>query len=79
MPPIARIFAYGAICPAFDADYKTDDIGDSDDFVSSSDRGGIPVEYFGGQVDFCGNDIVEFGIRNPIWRAVQILEADIGQ
>ena len=31
---IARIFAYGAFGQAFDADYMTDDIGDSDDYVS---------------------------------------------
>ena len=34
--PMARIFAYGATCPAFDADHKTDDIGDSDNFVAQS-------------------------------------------
>ena len=33
-PQIARIFAYGAFGPAFDADYMTDDIGDSDDYES---------------------------------------------
>jgi hypothetical protein len=33
---VARIFAYGAYGPAFDADYMTDDIGDLDDYVSQA-------------------------------------------
>ena len=32
-PQFSQIFAYGAGGPAFDADYLTDDIGDSDDYV----------------------------------------------
>ena len=33
---MALIFAFGEKCLAFDADYKTDDIGDSDNFVAQS-------------------------------------------
>ena len=33
---MAQVFAYGARCPAFDADCKTDNIGDSDDFIAQS-------------------------------------------
>ena len=33
---LAQVCAYRARCPAFDADCKTDDIGDSDDFIAQS-------------------------------------------
>ena len=29
-------FAFGAKCPVFDADYRTDDIGDFDNFIAQS-------------------------------------------
>ena len=35
-PQIAWIFYYGAFSPAFDADYMTEDIGNSDDYVSKA-------------------------------------------
>ena len=31
---MAQVFAYGARCPAFDANCKTDYIGDFDDFIA---------------------------------------------
>ena len=36
MCPMARIFAYGATCPAFKTDHKTDDIRDFDNVVPQS-------------------------------------------
>ena len=35
-PAFAQIFAYGALGTAFDADHMTDDIGDSEDYVSQA-------------------------------------------
>ena len=35
-PAFAQIFAYGAQGPAFDADHMTDDIGESEDYVSQA-------------------------------------------
>ena len=35
-PQIALIFTYGAFGPAFNADYMTDEIGNSDDYVSQA-------------------------------------------
>ena len=35
-PQFVQIFAYGANCPAFDADYLNDNIIESDDYVSQA-------------------------------------------
>ena len=71
---MAQIFAYGARCPAFDADYKTDDIGDSDDLVAESMFEVASILSISG-----GKQISVAMTVDKLVREIQIVEATSGR